>query len=59
MIEPPPLDETDLSFANSYIGCTVLLAGALVGTFANGEGMLMAGRALVGASSFLLLVEPC
>lgn len=53
---PPPR----LTFPqNSYVGCTGLLAGALVATFASGKSMLMAGRSLSGTSCCLRLAESC
>ncbi|GAA6029518.1 hypothetical protein JCM8097_003718 [Rhodosporidiobolus ruineniae] len=35
----------------AFLGCLFLFAGAFIGTFAHNEGMLIAGRALVGIAS--------
>ncbi|BGP13731.1 hypothetical protein JCM10213v2_001669 [Rhodosporidiobolus nylandii] len=44
----------------NWIGCSVLLLGALIGTFAtedHADGMLMGGRALVGVGGSLILLS--
>lgn len=40
----------------ALVGCAAVVGGALVGAFAKNEGMLIAGRAIVGpAGSFVAL----
>ncbi|GAA5822744.1 hypothetical protein JCM11251_004363 [Rhodosporidiobolus azoricus] len=41
----------------SFIGCVLLMAGALIGTFATGDGMLIAGRAIVGVAGSLITLS--
>ncbi|GAA6029367.1 hypothetical protein JCM8097_003640 [Rhodosporidiobolus ruineniae] len=41
----------------NLIGVTILVAGALVGTFAKNEGMLIGGRSLVGIGGSLLTLS--
>ncbi|GAA5889852.1 hypothetical protein JCM6882_004342 [Rhodosporidiobolus microsporus] len=42
--------------ASAVLGALVIIAGALIGTFANGLGMLIAGRALVGTGGFIMIM---